>query len=103
MPLLDWQAPRGAPVVSYRIWIYWVVTIPLTAAVLLLWSTWYIFSDDERGQPCLAYRKWLSEGLSRRKALAMHCLKASGLSCLWQRYKGNIGDDDTEVMTDDMV
>ncbi|KAH8632681.1 hypothetical protein IG631_11315 [Alternaria alternata] len=34
MDMLDWQAPKGASVVSYRFWIYWAVTAPLTVVVV---------------------------------------------------------------------
>jgi hypothetical protein len=44
MPLLDWQAEAGQPVISHRFWIYWAVTIPLTLLVVILWIGWLLWS-----------------------------------------------------------
>lgn len=72
MPLLDWRAPTGASIVSDRFWIYWVVTLPLTAAVLLLWSTWYLFAGSQRAQDRLNRRKklwrWSADDMAQRDA-----------------------------------
>lgn len=51
MPLLDWQAAIDASVVSHRSWIHEAVTVPLTAAVLLVWGTWYLLSTYPGAQP----------------------------------------------------
>ncbi|KAF2831401.1 hypothetical protein CC86DRAFT_452461 [Ophiobolus disseminans] len=40
MDMFDWQAPRGATVISYRFWIYWAVTAPLTLLVFSIWFFW---------------------------------------------------------------
>ena len=40
MPLFDWQAARGSPVVTHRFWIYWAITIPLTIVVVAIWFVW---------------------------------------------------------------
>ncbi|CAN9376029.1 unnamed protein product [Alternaria sp. RS040] len=40
MDMFDWQAPKGASVVSFRFWIYWAVTAPLTVMVVLIWFFW---------------------------------------------------------------
>jgi Mg2+ and Co2+ transporter CorA len=40
MDMFNWGAPKGSPVVSPRFWIYWVVTVPLTLVVLMIWSIW---------------------------------------------------------------
>jgi hypothetical protein len=40
MDMFDWQAPKGASVVSFRFWIYWAVTAPLTVAVVSIWFFW---------------------------------------------------------------
>ena len=40
MDMFDWQAPKGASVVSFRFWIYWAVTAPLTVAVVSIWFLW---------------------------------------------------------------
>ena len=39
MPLFDWQAPHGQ-VVDSRLWIYFVVTIPLTGFTCAVWWAW---------------------------------------------------------------
>lgn len=43
MPMFDWNKPPGHNVNTHAFWIYWTVTIPLTASVLLLWWTWLRF------------------------------------------------------------
>ena len=40
MPLFDWQASNGQ-VVDKRIWIYFLVTIPLTAFTCAVWWAWF--------------------------------------------------------------
>jgi hypothetical protein len=40
MDMFDWQAPKGASVVSFRFWIYWAVTAPLTVVVVSVWFLW---------------------------------------------------------------
>jgi hypothetical protein len=40
MDMFDWQALKGASVVSYRFWIYWAVTAPLTVVVVSVWFLW---------------------------------------------------------------
>ncbi|CAN9385152.1 unnamed protein product [Alternaria alternata] len=40
MDMFDWQAPKGTSVVSFRFWIYWAVTAPLTAVVVSIWFLW---------------------------------------------------------------
>ena len=40
MDMFDWQAPKGASVVSFRFWIYWAVTAPLTVVVVSIWFLW---------------------------------------------------------------
>ena len=40
MPLFDWDAEHGASVFSGRFWIYWVITVPLTILVMILWVIW---------------------------------------------------------------
>lgn len=47
--MFDWQASEGDSqgngsshsVMSSRFWIYWVITLPLTAAVLVGWRFWW--------------------------------------------------------------
>jgi hypothetical protein len=46
IPVFDWQASSedgssDHSVVSSRFWIYWVVSIPLTAATLVGWRLWW--------------------------------------------------------------
>ena len=40
IPLFNWGADDGSPVLSSRFWYYWATTLPLTAAVLLCWIVW---------------------------------------------------------------
>jgi hypothetical protein len=40
MDIFNWGAPKDSPVVSPRFWLYWVVTVPLTLVVLMIWSIW---------------------------------------------------------------
>lgn len=103
MPLLDWQAPRGTSVVSHRFWIYWAVTVPLTAAVLLLWATWYVFSGRQRTQPCLPREKVGRSGHSGQRIFEMHVFTALGLDRIRRRSRGPVGDENTEGMTDDIA
>ncbi|TVY41047.1 hypothetical protein LSUB1_G003808 [Lachnellula subtilissima] len=43
MPLFDWDAETQSGVVKNRFWIYWVVTVPGTVAVLVVWRLWWVF------------------------------------------------------------
>ncbi|KAI9679525.1 MAG: hypothetical protein M1817_005547 [Caeruleum heppii] len=40
MPLFDWKAAPGSPVVSPRLWLYWAITGPLTILVLVIYGLW---------------------------------------------------------------
>ncbi|MCJ1404063.1 hypothetical protein MMC11_007288 [Xylographa trunciseda] len=40
MPLFNWRAAPGDPVLQGYFWIYWAVICPLTTAVLFLWWQW---------------------------------------------------------------
>ena len=37
MPMLNWDAAAYNRIVNRRFWIYWIVTVPLTIAVFVLW------------------------------------------------------------------
>lgn len=53
MDMFDWQAPKGASVLSFRFWIYWAVTAPLTLVVFCIWFFWlrvHREHDDQGGQ-----------------------------------------------------
>ena len=50
MPLFNWDAPAGASVLLDRFRIYWAVTLPLTATLFLLWSTWYVLLGSQKAQ-----------------------------------------------------
>lgn len=45
MPLLDFSAGPGAPVVQPRFWIYWVCTIPITLAVGVIYFGYLWWQD----------------------------------------------------------
>ncbi len=79
------------------------MTVPLTAAVLLLWSTWYLFSGHERAPTPLAHIKGSMDGHSRQKAFELHALRAFGFNGLRQKSKRLVDDDTTAGMTDDMA
>jgi len=39
--MFDWNTENGSiPKVSKYIWIYWVVTVPLTLLVMITWAVW---------------------------------------------------------------
>ena len=40
MGMFNWQAPKGAAVLSSRFWIYWAITGPLTLLVFAIWFFW---------------------------------------------------------------
>lgn len=40
MSMFNWDAADSSPVLSRRFWIYWAVTLPLTAVVVLAWLLW---------------------------------------------------------------
>ena len=73
------------------------MTVPLTAAVLLLWSTWYLFLDHQRDS--MGPR----DGRSRLEAFEMHVLKALGFDRMRQKPNSFSGNNTMEVMTDDMA
>jgi hypothetical protein len=43
MPLFDWEAPTSSSVLTSRFWVYWAVTVPAIAIVLVLWRMWFKF------------------------------------------------------------
>lgn len=67
MPLFDWEAPTSSTVLKSRFWIYWAVTVPATAIVLVLWRMWFKFDHWRmmRGEPESIWKdagKWLKSG-----------------------------------------
>ena len=40
MTMFDWNPSNGTPRVSRFIWMYWLISIPLTLLVMLLWLFW---------------------------------------------------------------
>jgi hypothetical protein len=55
MSMFDWQADAkgqpsdpndGTKVVSRHFWVYWVISVPLTVAVLSTWFTWWHWEKD---------------------------------------------------------
>lgn len=40
MTFFNFQAGEGEPAVSNQFWIYWVVTIPITAFIVGFWYIW---------------------------------------------------------------
>lgn len=61
MSIFDWQPDgSGDSVVSYRFWIYWCLTIPLTVVILVLWRAWWVGQDRY-------FRRHLSKDLSEER------------------------------------
>lgn len=60
MSIFDWQPDNGDEVVSYRFWIYWCLTIPLTIVILVSWRAWWVGQDRY-------FRKHLSKDLSEER------------------------------------
>ena len=89
--------------VSHRFWIYWAVTVPLTAVVFLLWSSWYLFSGHRRGQHDPAQRTGSRDGRGRREGFDMHVFTAFGLDRMRRKSKRLAGYTTTEGMTDDVA
>lgn len=48
MTMFNWQARDGEPVYSTHLWVYFVITIPLTVLVLSVWFWW--FRSQEKNQ-----------------------------------------------------
>ena len=103
MPLLDWQAPRGTSIISQRFWIYWAVTVPLTAAVLLLWSTWYLLSGHQPAKPRAARAAHGKPSRDGRRPFEMQAFTTLGLDRMRKKFRGPVGDDTTAGMTEDMA
>ena len=50
MSMFSWSggtSQDSSEVVSHRFWIYWAITIPLTALTIIIWRVWWIW--QERG------------------------------------------------------
>lgn len=47
LPVFDWSAVELADMVDTRFWIYWAVTLPLTAGVLAL-TFWWLRLQEQR-------------------------------------------------------
>jgi hypothetical protein len=67
MPFFDWGAPTSSSVLRSRFWIYWIVTVPATAIVLVLWRMWFKFDHwrmmrGEVGSFWRDVRIWLKSG-----------------------------------------
>lgn len=67
MSIFDWQpgsdgdsADGGDSVVSWRFWIYWSITVPLTIGILVCWRAWWVGQDRY-------FRKHLSKDLSEER------------------------------------
>jgi hypothetical protein len=48
MSMFDWApSAESRPIVSPYIWLYWTISVPLTAIVLLTWRIWWKFEDKK--------------------------------------------------------
>jgi hypothetical protein len=49
MSMFSWSQSLSnsdtSSVVSNKFWIYWVVTIPLTLLVIVLWRVWWLWQE----------------------------------------------------------
>lgn len=50
MSMFDWASESSNPAdngdtVSKKFWIYWVVTVPLTLLVIVLWRIWWLWQE----------------------------------------------------------
>lgn len=43
--MFNWSPGPGEPIASPYLWVFWVVTVPVTAGVYLLWFWWFKFSQ----------------------------------------------------------
>ena len=100
MPLLDWGAPNNASIVSPRLWIYWAVTVPLTATVLLLWSIWYLGSGRARTQSHSANGQISTTGSRRPQEFEMHVFTIPGLDLMRRKFTRLRENHTVEEMTD---
>ncbi|KAF2183104.1 hypothetical protein K469DRAFT_751698 [Zopfia rhizophila CBS 207.26] len=48
MPLFDFSAPPGQPIIKTRFWIYWAVAVPLTLTVLAIYLTYVAYIEHKR-------------------------------------------------------
>jgi hypothetical protein len=67
MPLFDWEASSNSSILKPRFWIYWAVTVPATAVILVLWRMWFKFDHWrlEHSDGASIYRDyitWLKSG-----------------------------------------
>ncbi|KAL9114442.1 MAG: hypothetical protein Q9227_001523 [Pyrenula ochraceoflavens] len=58
--MFDWQHNADPAVISSRFWIYWVITIPLTALTLVGWGVWW-------GIEIKRFEKGFSDALEERE------------------------------------
>ena len=41
MTMFNWQADKGQKVISNRLWVYFVIAVPLTLIVMVCWIIWF--------------------------------------------------------------
>jgi hypothetical protein len=58
MSMFNWQADgsNGDQIMSKYIWVYFVVTVPLTMIVLLVWIMWVKWSGKKQKERWAEYR-----------------------------------------------
>jgi hypothetical protein len=71
MSMFDWQASDssssyGLSVSSY-IWVYWVVTVPLTLLVMAVWRKWW--QREDRGYKRELDGEEKNQGISEKMAI----------------------------------
>ena len=48
MTMFNWQANSGESLVSAHLWVYFIVTIPLTFIVFAIWIWWFRTQDRKQ-------------------------------------------------------
>ena len=43
--MFNWNPGPGEQIASPYLWVFWVVTVPITVGVYLLWLWWFKFSQ----------------------------------------------------------
>lgn len=50
MPWFDFSGPSGQLLVQSKFWLYWAATVPLTAIVLLIYTTYLFWMNRQRAR-----------------------------------------------------
>lgn len=50
MTMFNWQAAPDQPIMSPHLWVYFVVAVPLTLIVLVIWLWWFRRQEKQHKQ-----------------------------------------------------